>query len=149
MNLSNVNTTTVLAISVVWEAPIGACKSIVSRELELCLLRLERDFRTNDSACFNLEIEEIPPANPLAHRGVIERSCDTGPSFPGRPSLMRAIVQELERRSKTGELAETLAEESRHLSRWASSNFPGSHTPTARSVENGIRSKYRTIKWRS
>ena len=68
------------------------------------------------------------------------------PSFPGRPSIMRAIKKELARRAAAGELEDTLASQCRALGSWAGSRYSGAQIPKARSIENGIRSDYQKLR---
>lgn len=69
-----------------------------------------------------------------------------GPSFPGRSSIMRAIVQELEYRAEQGQLELTLAEQARQLFQWALQSLPGKQIPKPLSIENGIRADFRRLK---
>ena len=59
---------------------------------------------------------------------------------------MRAVEQEMRRRAGRGELCAGLAEECRALAAWASEKFPGHQTPTAKTIENALRSVYWQLK---
>jgi ectoine hydroxylase-related dioxygenase (phytanoyl-CoA dioxygenase family) len=59
---------------------------------------------------------------------------------------MNAILQELKRIADVDELKETAAAQSRELEAWARKKFPSDQTPTARTIENGIRSVFRIYK---
>jgi hypothetical protein len=67
-------------------------------------------------------------------------------SFAGRPSLMRAVEQEMRRRAKQGELLPTLGRECGALQVWAAEKFQGQQTPTAKAIENGLRDVYWELK---
>jgi len=69
-----------------------------------------------------------------------------GPSFVGRPSLMRAVEQEMRGRAERGELCAKLAEECRVLAAWVREAFPNHQTPGAKAIENGLRSVYWQLK---
>lgn len=67
------------------------------------------------------------------------------PSFPGRPSIMAAVEQEMRRRASAGELLPSLRQESAYLSEWARLNHHGQQTPTAKTIENALRNLYREL----
>ncbi len=67
-------------------------------------------------------------------------------SFPGRPSVMAAIEEQMRKRSVAGELCETVTEESRYLETWAKKEMPGVHTPTAKTIRNRLGGVYRELK---
>lgn len=64
-------------------------------------------------------------------------------SFCGRPSVMHKIEQELVTRSRAQSLLPTLAAESRSLHLWAKENLIGEQIPTARTIANAMRIKYK------
>jgi hypothetical protein len=102
----------------------------------------------------------LPPSTTRLTRDQVAEFCDKqrwpkprfwfgdesqGASFAGRPSYMRAIVQELHDRAQAGALNETLAGQSRDLKAWVDQQYPRVQTPTARTIENGIRNEYRRL----
>jgi hypothetical protein len=85
----------------------------------------------------------IPFAELPLSRDATERRA---PSFPGRPSVMRAIEQEMRRRAGRGELQDKLSEECKHLEEWAENEFEGQQTPKWRSIANAVRNLYKQLK---
>lgn len=164
----NVQWLTISELAELWEPELKIPKSVIARELRLGVykLHLAKEGKANFAALTKpLDVppteSELPSLDTLIERNFIERFCDKelwampsfwqsasdpGPSFPGRPSVMSAVAQELERQAKSGELKATLAEQSRVLADWASHRFPGKQTPKPTSIENGIRAAYRIIK---
>ena len=66
---------------------------------------------------------------------------------PGRPSKGIEIIRaEFERRVTAGEIAASLAAESRELADWYSQTYPESPRPTPKTIENILRSDYRAAK---
>jgi hypothetical protein len=70
------------------------------------------------------------------------------PSFPGRPSLIRRVQRLMEERAQRGELADTITVESNALEVLIAHEFPDVQTPTAKTIRNALRSKYRELKAR-
>lgn len=68
-----------------------------------------------------------------------------GPSFPGRPSLMAAVEQEMRRRASNGELLPSLQKEAAWLTEWTDINHPGQQTPTEKAIKNALRHVYRSL----
>ncbi|ASP32241.1 hypothetical protein [Labrenzia sp. VG12] len=152
---------TVQEIADLWSPQLSIPASTILRELRFALYKLEKDYPYNEPLKELPPEEELPSVQTLIDRDFIERFNDkqiwklpefwfanlpTGPSFPGRPSIMNAIVQELERRYENEEMLDTLAAESRVLEAWASENHSGQQTPKTSSIENGIRTVYRQLK---
>ena len=67
------------------------------------------------------------------------------PSFPGRPSIMQALIAHMRERAERQELASTLSAEARELEHWARLTFPGQQVPKANSIRNGVREEYRKL----
>ncbi|MBF0422164.1 MAG: hypothetical protein HQL73_04150 [Magnetococcales bacterium] len=67
------------------------------------------------------------------------------PSFPGRPSLMAAVEQEMHRRASNGELLPSLQKEAAWLAEWTDINHPGQQTPTEKAIKNALRHVYRSL----
>lgn len=160
-DMSRVNWLSVREVSKLWAPQLQIPASAIERELQIALYKLEKKYPFDKPIDVNPDTVDLPSAETLIDRDFIERFHDkelwklpdfwfddlpTGPSFPGRPSVMCAIVQELKARAKRDELAETLAAEARVLSAWASKTFPGQQTPTSRTVENGVRMVFKTLK---
>src|SRR5262245_8063027 len=73
----------------------------------------------------------------------------TGPrsaSFPGRPSIMRAIETEMRRRANAGHLAPQLRDEAQALQDWAKHTHADQQVPGVRAIENALRSVYRKFR---
>jgi hypothetical protein len=151
---------TIKEIADLWSPEIGVPASIIERELRLAKINLPRIKE-------GLELiavfpEELPSAEEIITRDELDDFCEKEghwprpvfwfggevrpPSFPGRPSIMAAIVQELEKTARAGELQPTLAAQARTLNKWAKDVFPGAHTPTPKTIENGIRGYFRSLK---
>ena len=62
---------------------------------------------------------------------------------PGRPSHIDLVVAEFRRRIEAGDLASSLAEQSRLLEDWFHQTHPGKQAPTAKTIENRLRTDYR------
>lgn len=170
-NLKSVQWLTVEEVSELWAPQLSIPKATIMRELQYALYKLEK---AKTERYFGYEamrkpLSEAPPdadlpsKDTLINREFIEAFCDkelwamplfwfkqipTGPSFPGRPSIMSEIVQELEGRAKRGELERTLAAEAKALEQWAQANpeFVGKQLPRAPSIRNGVRSAYNILK---
>ena len=71
---------------------------------------------------------------------------DLQPSYPGRPSIMKAICHELRRRAEEGNLEISLAEQARVLSEWGERTDSDAQPPTPKTTENGIRKLYWELK---
>lgn len=67
-------------------------------------------------------------------------------SFPGRPSVMKAIKMELEKRATAGKLRSLVTDEAKSLAAWADEQFPKEQTPKPRSIANAIRDRFRELK---
>jgi hypothetical protein len=67
--------------------------------------------------------------------------------MPGRPALARhLILDELERRGSTGNLAPTLKDQARDLIEWLMVAHPECARPALGTTENTIRDAYRKLK---
>lgn len=152
---------TLREVSELWAPELNRPASLILRELRFAMYKLEQDYPYSEPLTELPPEDQLPSPDELIDRDFIERFNDkqiwklpkfwfadlpTGPSFPGRPSIMSAIVQQLEQRSQQGEMLDTLAAESRALEAWAKDAHPGQQTPTTRSIENGIRTAYNQLK---
>lgn len=159
--MSAVSWLSVREISELWAPQLQIPVSTIERELRIALYKLEQNYPFDKPIDVNPDTVDLPSAETLIDREFIERFHDkelwklpdfwfkdlpTGPSFPGRPSVMSAIVQELEARASRGELEVTLAAQGRALSEWADREFPRHQTPAPGAVENGIRTLFWTLK---
>lgn len=159
--LSNVNWLSVREIAEIWSPELGIPASTIEREMRIALYKLEIEYPWGKQIDVNPNAVDLPSPDTLIDRDFIERFHDkqlwklpdfwfkdlpTGPSFAGRPSVMAAIVQELEARARRYELAPSLAEQSRQLSDWAQQTFPGKQTPQPDSTANGIRVAYNALR---
>jgi hypothetical protein len=61
----------------------------------------------------------------------------------GRPSIMKAVLAELERRIEAGELSAGLTPQARDLEDWVGKTFPRYQRPKAASIRNSIRKRFR------
>lgn len=139
-------------------------KAVIQRELQMGLYKLHNEMDLREPLKDPPPFADLPSQDTLISRDFVERFCteseelslpsfwfdmkakQKSPSFPGRPSIMRAIVQELEVRAESGNLAVTLAEQSRQLEEWAATNLKGQHIPTAKTIESGVRLAYAAFK---
>jgi hypothetical protein len=68
---------------------------------------------------------------------------------PGRPALsMHLILDEMERRAKAGTINSTVGSEAVELVEWLTGAHPLAPRPKAKTVENQIRDRFRTLKTR-
>jgi hypothetical protein len=67
-------------------------------------------------------------------------------SFPGRPSIMRAIETEMRRRANAGLLAPQLRDEAQALQDWAKYTHADQQVPGVGAIENALRSVYRQLR---
>ena len=58
---------------------------------------------------------------------------------------MPAIIVQMEHRDNEGQLANSLAKEARALNDWATKEYPGVQVPTSKTIENGVRDRYREL----
>ncbi len=160
----NVQWLTVAELADLWAHELKIPASTIAREMQIALYKLEHDYPYDQPIDVNPAEIDLPPLDTLVNRDFIDRFHDkqiwkmpsfwfdsrvAEPSFPGRPSVMAAIVQELERRHELGEMLETIAAESRALSAWATASFAGQQTPAPKSTENAIRTAYNTLRGQS
>jgi hypothetical protein len=114
----------------------GHAKYMVSIE-DLVVCKEERD-RFESQFALPLDIQESAMNN---------RINPTPISFSGRPSVMHKIEQQLLVRSQSNALLPTLAAESRYLHAWAKENIAGEQIPTARTIGNAMRTKYKHAQY--
>lgn len=158
--LHSVRRLTIAEISEMWaNEQRRPPRSVFERELRLAVLNLPRLQRGGPTVDPDIPDAELPPTDTLVSPEFLMQFCEKNqwppprfwpqlhqteqPRRPGRPSVMPAIVQELERRASAGQLGSTLASEARALRQWAHSNGP---IPTVASIQNRIRSRYRELK---
>jgi hypothetical protein len=91
-------------------------------------------------------VSRRPVSTPLEALPVRDATERRAPSFPGRPSVMRVIEQEMRRRAGRGELRDKLSEECKHLAEWAENEFERQQTPKWRSIANAVRNLYKQLK---
>ncbi len=65
---------------------------------------------------------------------------------PGRPTSRHLVANELKRRALAGTLEPSLAKEARHLSAWLAAAHPEAPAMSQKSVENALRSDYKSLK---
>lgn len=149
-------------IAEIWAPEAQRPESFLLRELQTAVVNLQRLDKGEPLLDVPLSDDELPDPDQRVDRAWLVEFCSKqewntpefwfgekrhkGPSFPGRPSKMAAIVQELRRRADAGELEATLAAEARHLSKWAAERFPEEQTPKPRSTETGIRKDFWKLK---
>jgi hypothetical protein len=166
-NLTNVQWLTIAELADHWAPEIEVPRDVVVRELRLGLYKWENAKHNPEFVC-GRPLKQRPPEEDLpsvddarVDRVFMMAFCEKqrwplpqfwfqrrqpARSFPGRPSIMGAIVQELRRRVEDRQLEDTLAMESRVLEAWAREHHPGLQTPTAKAIENGIRNEYRVLR---
>ena len=164
-NFLKVQWLTVKELAEMWAPELGMPTSVVKRELLYGLYKVEKAIEFAKPLNEPVPEDELPTDETLIQKDFMEKFCresvelqmpkfwfggfDKGPqepAFPGRPSLMRAILKELEAQADREELVDNLAEQSRQLSKWAEEKFSGQQTPKPKSVENGIRVAFRILK---
>ena len=151
---------TISEIVQLWSQEINVPASTIERELKASIINLPRlaegkplieEFPSEDS---------LPPSDARlskSHIGLFaEKQGWPKPrfwfgevheqSFPGRPSISRALVQELERLDAVGQRSSTIAEQSRILARWASDNFRSDQVPSVKGLENLLRDRFNELK---
>ncbi|MEO5333001.1 MAG: hypothetical protein H7839_13360 [Magnetococcus sp. YQC-5] len=89
-------------------------------------------------------MEPSAPASPVCEPTIMK--VKKGASYPGRPSVMNAVEQEMRRRDEAKEMMSILAREANALSAWAKEKFPGQQTPTPKAIQNALRDLHRTLK---
>ncbi len=161
MSLQSTQWLTLREISELWAPELNIPASTILRELRFAMYKLEQSYPYNQPLTELPPEDQLPSPDALVDRSFIERFNDkqiwklpgfwfenlpTGPSYPGRPSQMDAIVQELEERFRRRQMLDTLAAESRALEKWAREKYPGVQTPKATSIGNGTRVAYNTLK---
>lgn len=159
--LRNVQWLSVAELADLWAPELKIPASTIAREMQIALYKLEHEYPYNQPIDVNPAEIDLPSLDTLVDRDFIDSFHDKQiwkmpsfwfdqrvgePSFPGRPSVMTAIVQELRRRHENGEMQPTIAAESQALSVWATNRFQGQQTPTDRSTANGIRMVYNTLR---
>jgi hypothetical protein len=85
----------------------------------------------------------------VRERWPFELSCLERTGAPGRPSSMHLVLGEFERRGAANELKARVCTEAAALAAWFSATHPGAPSPTAKTIENNIRSRFRAIKARN
>ena len=65
---------------------------------------------------------------------------------PGRPTSMHLIFDELDRRAVEGRIVIGIKEEAHALLEWIAVAHPANRRPTAKTIENQIRARYRELK---
>ena len=65
---------------------------------------------------------------------------------PGRPSSMHLILDEFERRIEQGKVVKGLAAQARALGEWLVANHPLEPRPTAKTIAERIRERYRQVR---
>ena len=159
--LTTVRELTIYEIADQWSQEVkNPPRSTIERELRIFVINSPR-LRNNEGLIDPIPDDvNLPPTSTRLSRQQIEVFCakqqwseprfwfgqeNQGPSFPGRPSKMNAIVQELKARAQAGLLSNTLAGQARELKAWVDQQFPAEQVPTARTIENGIRESYRRL----
>ena len=168
-NYNNVQWLSVEQVAKLWAPKLDILEGVIVDEMRRALYKIERAkmgaMGIKEAMLQKLDHlpseKDLPSKDTLIDRAFIENFCSkedwalpefwfkglpTGPSFPGRPSIMSAIVQELEAIAREGKLRQTLAQQARDLESWARATFSGKQTPKALAIENGVRIAYRVLK---
>lgn len=77
----------------------------------------------------------------LAH-GLVTAEADRK---SGRPSVMPLILQEYERRYRSGTLKKSDATEAQYLHHWAAQHMPGDAIPSSKTIQNNISQHRKTL----
>jgi hypothetical protein len=110
-------------------------EDILITEYDLHISRKERD---RFEQRYNIPVS----CNETCDAAFPQQSIVGSSSFPGRPSIMLAIREELKRRAENDALEDSLQRECLYLEAWAKRIFPGIQVPRKRSIENAIRHEY-------
>ena len=171
-NLSKVQWLTVGELAELWAPELAIPKSIVVQELRLALYKLDKSgLPLNDQLfCYEKfkqqlsnrpEDHELPAPSRTIDREFVKAFCGkeiwhlpsfwfekqtNQPSFPGRPSIMAAIQNELNNLAASGKLEPMISTQAEILHTWAKDNFPADQIPTIKTIENGIRLPYSRLK---
>lgn len=161
--LHNVRVLTLREIAEMWAPEAEIPVSLMLRELRLAAVNIPRRSKGLDHIPPDTPDEELPNPDERVDREWLIQFCskqgweepffwrsearDTD-RYPGRPSIRRAIVQKLEDRANSGQIADSLAEEARQLLAWAEESYRGDPgvPGKAASIENQIRDRYRELK---
>lgn len=150
-------------ISDLWYKQLLISRGVVLRELRIGVINLRR---VSDGLPWVKELPketELPPSSHVVDKAWMSNFCnkqgwpyplfwfpseDPNPRRRGRPAYphMKAIREELARRAEQSELATTLTEETRHLQRWASQQFPSPDAPKLKTLSNELRGDYNAHK---
>src|SRR6266446_2614921 len=151
----NIRWLTIKEIAELWAPEIGIPSSVIQRELQLAVINLPRWVGGTQLISEFPSDDTLPSPDQRMDKHEVGLFCEkqghwpkpnfwfsrsqTSPSYPGRPSVMHAIVQEFERIASSGELKETLAQQSTALAEWARScDFGVVQAPTATTIGNNI-----------
>jgi hypothetical protein len=154
-SLSKVQWLTVAEIAQLWAEELKVPSSTIEREIRIALLKLEKHYPFHQDIDFQPKEEELPTRDTMVERGfVIEFSGKQywklpsfwftdppkGPSFPGRPSVMNAIVHKLQQIAETEQLKPSLAEQEGIWNHGSTRSFPTSirQKPRLSKMESGL-----------
>lgn len=161
VSLNSVRILTLREIAEMWAPEAQVPVSMMLRELRLAAVNLPRRWEGLDHISPDTPDDQLPDPDKKVDRQWLIEFCDKQgwkePSFwrckedkreRGRPSMRSEILNELARRAAAGELADTLAAETRHLLEWAEethSGHPG-RPRNAKSIEPIIRHNYHVLR---
>ncbi len=95
----------------------------------------------------NMSDEDILTVLEEHARRVVDDQTPLSPS--AGVSLMPLIKRKLQHRAENGEMLPSIIGESEALERWIKDKAPSFHTPSAKPIENSIRSDYNRLKAQS
>ena len=103
------------------------------------------EIRTSDGGAEKIDPPDEHEPSP---KGSENAAAAGSVGFPGRPSVMAAVKNEMERRAATVPpmLESTLAAEADALESWAKILMPNAQTPKSKSIKNALRSTYGHLK---
>jgi hypothetical protein len=158
---------TIKEIAELWAQELKIPESIIERELKLGVINITR-LRRGQGLINEIPSSKLPKSDTLMTRRDVEEFCakqspwpypqflfpgrqENARSYPGRPSVMRAIVQHLRDLADANRLEKDLTSQARVLENWIRNELTSRwhdsfQCPTARTIENGIRSAYRWHK---
>jgi hypothetical protein len=157
-NLNCVQWLTIGEVAELWTLEIEVPTSVIEREMRIAIHKSESGLPFRDPIAS--PPNEMPSAETLVDveflREFSAKQCwafprfwaahqPQSPSFPGRPTVMHLILQELEAKAARGELEPTLAAQARTLRIWSEANLRSVQIPRAKSIENGIRVRFRQL----
>lgn len=160
-SLAKVRWMTIAQLAEKWAPELELPRGILEDELRRSFINLPRLAQGKGLVEQLPSEDKLPPLTQQVERGHVRAFCkkqwwplpafwfgeqNEGPSYPGRPSIMNSIKEEMKLRAAKGKLKPRIGEEANELFIWSQGRFVGEQIPTTRTIENGIRVFYRQLK---